>query len=188
MAYAWDGTFYTGTAGQTVTFSLRDVAGTAAATQPTFAYVDHGAGHYSVHTANMNSGQRGVVRALVGGTVVALILVTPVETENTDIKSSAIEAGLADAVGDGNVAVDHDYGGADSLRYVDDDGTGIDGAKVVFYLAANYDASDYTVAARTVTGSDGRWVSPVYVNAGEYVVVFYKDSDYGPDTERVTVS
>jgi hypothetical protein len=69
--------------------------------------------------------------------------------------------------GNGDVAVDHDYGGTDALRFTLDDASPIDDALVTAY-AGN------VANGQTRTGSDGRWISPLMLDAGSYSIVFSK--------------
>jgi hypothetical protein len=76
--------------------------------------------------------------------------------------------------GGGRVAVDHNTGGVDALRYVAGP-AGVGGAEIRAYVKADYDAGEYVIRARTTTRDDGRWVSPMYLNAGvTYTLTFAK--------------
>lgn len=89
--------------------------------------------------------------------------------------------------GTGAVAVDHNTGGTDTLRYTSDGSTGIADATVTAYLKSDYDAGVMNVQAFTTTKSDGRWTSPLYLDDGvAYTIVFQKGTQYGPDVEEVT--
>lgn len=100
MAYAYDLAVSLGSskAGLSLTASVRDVAGSAIS-QPAYTIVDHGSGWYSYHTAAMPDGHRGVVRILDGSTVLALGVVTPVEVENADVRTSTRMATYAQPTG-----------------------------------------------------------------------------------------
>ncbi len=105
MAYPYQTAFYAETAGRTFTASLRELDGTAAATQPTFTVVDEGDGFYAVHCADMPAGHRGRVRVLEGATIVAVAVVEPRESENADVLTSEgiLDEALADHLTDGTV-------------------------------------------------------------------------------------
>jgi len=100
--------------------------------------------------------------------------------------------GLADSVadipttGDGDVAVNHNYGGTDALRVLSG-GVPVDGAVIRAYLKTAYDAGTYTVVARAVTGSDGRWVAPMMLDADTYVLITSGTGKVAKKTE-VTVA
>jgi hypothetical protein len=83
--------------------------------------------------------------------------------------------------GSGPIAINHNTGGTDNLRYVDGNGNGVEGAQVLIYLATNWPAQPDLVQATAVTGSDGRWTSPAFVQSGTYVAVFTKVGADGPD-------
>lgn len=88
---------------------------------------------------------------------------------------------------DGRIAVDHNTGGTDAMRYIDEEGAGIAGATIRAYVTEDYDAGVYDLRAKTVTGDDGRWKTPLYLSDGvPYTIVFEKDGEYGPDTQEVT--
>lgn len=99
-------------------------------------------------------------------------------------KISDIPTGL------GAVAVDHNYGGTDALRYVDGAGSGIDNADIWIYLKSDYDAgrvSSNYVKAKTNTDVNGRWANPVNLDPATYTIHVYKQGEYGPDTQEITV-
>jgi len=91
----------------------------------------------------------------------------------------------------GTVAVDHNYGGTDALRYVDGVGSGIDNADIVIYLKSDYDAGNLAagyVKAKTNTDVNGRWANPLNLDPATYTIYFYKQGEYGPDTQEITVT
>lgn len=93
-----------------------------------------------------------------------------------ELVAEAVVAALPDPwQGDGDVPVDHDYGGTDELRVVQD-GAGVDGVAIRAYLAAEYEAGVRVVRGNAVTGSDGRWVQPMMLDADEYALVFSRPS------------
>lgn len=99
----------------------------------------------------------------------------------------------APGTGDGCVAIDHDYDGTDSLRYVDANGDPIADADVLVYRAADFTAvqtlpRDDKIVAATTTGADGRWTSALNVDPGEYALVFRKTGSFGPDVTALTVT
>jgi len=89
--------------------------------------------------------------------------------------------------GSGDVLVDHDTGGADNLRATTG-GVGVDGATIRAYTKADYDAGVHTVRGEAVTGSDGRWVAPMYLDADTYVFVFAKPGVLRSKEVAVTVA
>jgi hypothetical protein len=94
-------------------------------------------------------------------------------------------------VGNGTIAVSHDYGGEDALAYIDATGCGIAGASVLVFNAADFNNEliepTYAIAA-TATAANGRWENELKLNPGEYVVVFDKKGSYGPDILELTVA
>lgn len=70
--------------------------------------------------------------------------------------------------GNGDVPVNHNYGGADALRIMSGS-TPIDGAIITAWEESAYPAGQAN--GQTTTGSDGRWIAPLNLDAGRYVVV-----------------
>jgi hypothetical protein len=83
--------------------------------------------------------------------------------------------------GSGPIAINHNTGGTDNLRYIDSNGNGVEGAQVLIYLATNWPSQPDLVQATALTGPDGRWLAPAYVQSGTYVAVFTKIGADGPD-------
>jgi len=83
--------------------------------------------------------------------------------------------------GVGPIAINQDTGGADNLRYVDAAGNGVEGANVLIYLSTDWPSQPSRVQATAITGPDGRWLSPAFVQSGTYVAVFTKPGADGPD-------
>ncbi|MGD0462177.1 MAG: hypothetical protein ABSB74_06790 [Tepidisphaeraceae bacterium] len=92
----------------------------------------------------------------------------------------SVNAGNVGA-GGGPIAINHNTGGTDNLRYVDSNGNGVEGAQVLIYLATNWPSQPDLVQAAAATGPDGGWLSPAYVQSGTYVAVFTKIGADGPD-------
>ena len=96
--------------------------------------------------------------------------------------------------GCGNIVVDHNYGGADQLSYINATGEGVIGANVYVFkqadvTAANPDMPNRSLAvATTTTTANGRWASPTRLNAGNYSVLYEKLGEYGPDLYPITVT
>lgn len=92
--------------------------------------------------------------------------------------------------GTGSVRVTHDYVGADALTYQTADGCGIEGATILAFTKADWDAGAHNPAdavAATSTTSDGRWVWALCLDPGEYVLSAEKVGEFGPDTMPLTV-
>lgn len=96
--------------------------------------------------------------------------------------------------GCGNIVVDHNYGGADKLAYVDAAHDPVVGATVYVFTKAAYDAAypalpDRSLAvARTTTTANGRWTIALLLNAGDYALLYEKPGEYGPDFQFITVA
>lgn len=91
--------------------------------------------------------------------------------------------------GTGLIAVDEDTGGVDNLAYKTVGGAGIGGAVVRAYVASEFVTNnvDADIRGQTTTDDDGGWIANLMLNSGvEYTIWFYKQGEYGPDTENVT--
>ncbi len=89
-------------------------------------------------------------------------------TNNKNAIIAAVETGGGG--GDGDVVVNHNYGGTDALR-ITEGGIPKDGAVIRAYVASAYDAGSYSAIAKAVTGSDGRWITPMMLDPDAYVLV-----------------
>ena len=87
------------------------------------------------------------------------------------------------------LTISENTGGKDSLRYLQSNGSPVDGAVVTLYLASEYNQGNTAnTIGRTTTDASGRWLDPISVNAGTtYTVVFQKRGFYGPDSVEVVV-
>lgn len=107
-------------------------------------------------------------------------------------KSAAlVNAPVGDIAGDGSVFIDHNYGGTDELAYKTSGGAGIDNAVVQAFTAADYEAGNRNAAnvqGETKTNALGRWVTPLALDPGDYVLIYYKQGFNGPDRKDVTVA
>lgn len=81
----------------------------------------------------------------------------------------------------GPIPINQDTGGTDNLRYVDGSGNGVGDANIFVYLATDWPANPSAVQATAMTGADGRWLAPAFVQSGTYVAVFTKLGADGPD-------
>jgi hypothetical protein len=81
------------------------------------------------------------------------------------------------------------YGGVDALRLLTDRGDPVEGATVMVFTKADYDADmiDRPVGV-TTTRVDGRWTDAVPVNAGiTYTILYHKAYSIGPVSTEVVV-
>jgi len=92
--------------------------------------------------------------------------------------------------GPNTVEVDHHYGGTDNYSYHTADGRGIDNATIIAYLKTDFDAGrrgkQYHQGVST-TDVQGRWVRPMMLDPATYVLYYYKQGAFGPDTAVLTV-
>lgn len=88
------------------------------------------------------------------------------------------------------VLVDHDHGGKDALAYRPRGGPGVERADVRVFRKSDWQANNRSarfLQGRTGTAAGGRWVAPVPLPSGDYVVVFAKPGLFGPDVVEVAV-
>jgi hypothetical protein len=105
---------------------------------------------------------------------------TPIQAEDLD--------GL---IGSGVIEVDHDTGGTDNLQYVTANGIGIDNATIYAFLRDDWNAGkrDYdAVRAQSITDVEGRWERPMLLDPNWYVIYFFKQYAWGPNTATVEVA
>ena len=101
---------------------------------------------------------------------------------------------LQPVAGTGSVLVNHNYGGADALAYHNGAGCPIEGATVYVFTAAAYAAAQPAFPARSAaiaranTAGSGRWDTGLQLNPGNYILLFERLGDYGPDVQAVTVT
>ena len=105
--------------------------------------------------------------------------------------SYGFQCGPVEETGFGSVAVNHDYGGADTLAYQTAAGAGVEDATVQAFLTTDYDAGNRTSAfmrGATRTTTFGRWERDIMLDPGDYTIVCFKQGEYGPDTAEITVT
>ena len=87
------------------------------------------------------------------------------------------------------ILINHDTLVNDNFRYVAPNGEPIDAAEIYVFKKSEYTSDSLDNAlGRTLTNAEGRWVSPIPVQAGDtYTIVFFKGSEYGPDVAEVAV-
>ena len=98
--------------------------------------------------------------------------------------SAAVAAGLAS-----RTRVDHNFEDPDTLRYVTPSNQGIPDATIRLFRASEWDRGRRDVAEYAVlTDANGRWKAPVWLEPGlDWVLIFEKTGEFGPDERRITV-
>lgn len=144
----------------------------------------------------MSAVQQASSRVLVSKSTVSDIyslLVAGVTLDASTLSDvrSAITAGGGGGTGTGSIQVNHNYGGADALRYLTSGGIPIDNAEIVAFLKTDYDAGNWEPAfekGRTTTNVDGRWAQSLMLDAGTYTIRASRQLDFGPDTREVVIA
>lgn len=97
--------------------------------------------------------------------------------------------GPTSAAAESKVAVDHNYGGQDALRFVTESGMGIPDADVRVYTKPDFDAGRFATPVYVVqTDDQGRWRRPAYLTVGmDYVILMEKRSAYVSQPTQITV-
>lgn len=186
MSYQLNLGFPVGEAGLTLRGQLYDVTTTpgtltAYGAEITTGVIDLGDGNYS-YLATVPDDFDGVMQVYEVGEAASPLA--------TALVASA-EWVAALQAGDGSISVDHDYGGDDALAYIIDGGHPVDNARIHAFLKTDYDAEHRTsayVVAEARTDANGRWLAPMRLDPGEYTLVFFKQGEYGPDTQEITVT
>lgn len=107
---------------------------------------------------------------------------------------NAVEAAIPTGMGRDVDGIDHDYGGTDNLRALDDQSSPIPNANIHIYLKTDWDAGNrdnlywQTNGAWSETESDGRWKYQVSLNAGTYVMVVQIPGHTEQTTTEFTVT
>ena len=90
--------------------------------------------------------------------------------------------------GNGDTAVDHDTGGADTYTVLDSSSDPVGDVNIKAFLKSEYDASNFILRAFTTTADDGTWRTPIYLDSGlTYTLLFEKPNVYGPATAEITI-
>lgn len=77
--------------------------------------------------------------------------------------------------------VDHDYGGADALQVIDDDGNPEENTTIRAYLKSDYDAGNRATSyakGEDTTDINGHWNRGMYLPLGDITLVFIKTGFY----------
>ncbi len=93
---------------------------------------------------------------------------------------------VAAVAGDGDVPVNHNTGGADALRAMSM-GLPLDGVSILAYLKTDYTAGAFTLRGQSVTGVDGRWVRPIYLDHGNTYTLAFRAAGRQVATVEVTI-
>ena len=130
----------------------------------------------------LNASQSSVDAVQTAAGIINTKLGTPVTTIAGDI------AGVAAAGrGNGDIAVDHNYGGTDSKRLLIS-GTPIDNAIIRAWTTSNYfSTSRNPKPPVTFSGSDGRWIAPLMLDPDDYTIVVFNPMTNRADDFSLTV-
>jgi hypothetical protein len=94
-----------------------------------------------------------------------------------DLRRWPINWGITSLVGTLGRRVETSSGTTDCMRFLVG-ASGADDVEIVAFLKADYDAGLRATANRqgtTATGTDGRWVAPLMLDAGTYRILGNKD-------------
>ncbi len=95
------------------------------------------------------------------------------------------------SVGTGCVRVDHDYPDNSNLVYQTGDCCGIAGATILAFTKEDWDNANRVASAAVAssqTTTNGTWAWAMMLNPGDYVLLFQKPGEFGPDTVELTVT
>ncbi len=94
-------------------------------------------------------------------------------------------------LGDGSVVIDHNYGGTDALRAVDNLGRPVDNVIISAFLQSDYSASrtqSRYIKAQVSTNVNGRWDSPLNLDPAVYTLLFTRQNVVESNTIDITVT
>lgn len=108
-------------------------------------------------------------------------------------ESATRDPNPAPELGCGLVSVNHNYTGDDQYSYANDAACPIIGADVYVFAKDVYDVNGTQTnrglaVAKTNTMANGRWAYSVNLDPGEYVVLYEKPGQYGPDVAPLIVA
>lgn len=112
----------------------------------------------------------------------------PVGRESYDLNDLVADP-LPDS-GKGCIKVNHDYPTNNNLTYQTGNCCGIAGATILAFTKVDWDNSLRTsqhAKATAQTGANGWWVWDMKLDPGDYVLVFEKSGEYGPDIVELLV-
>lgn len=93
-------------------------------------------------------------------------------------------------IGEGTTSIDHNFGGTDNYR-VTASGTPLSDVDIRVFVRTDYDAglrANKHIVGQSRTGTDGRWVSIIRLDPGNYVIEFSKTGQYRTNTANITVT
>jgi hypothetical protein len=124
------------------------------------------------------------------GTARDVYQVTAVTTTGIAVGQTDVFSPFGPTAGSNSkIAVDHNYGGTDALRFVTESGAGIPDADIRVYTKPDYDAGRFAAPVYVVqTDDQGRWRRPAFLDAGmDYVILMEKRSAYVSLPTQITV-
>jgi hypothetical protein len=124
------------------------------------------------------------------GTLTTWYQLIAVNSLSTDSNPSAPFQPISSSPGEtGLVMVNQNYPTPNTLRYQTDSGCPIEGATVLIFTLSNFQTGNTSLAvATTLTDRRGNWLNPIYLPTGQtYVVEFFKNGLYGPDSTQIIV-
>jgi len=145
-----------------------------------------------LHDINVAVAWRGVplvydvtARLIAHSDVIYKIPVSPESYDLTDVIS------YQPTTGTGCVRVDHDYGEDNAYAYLTGECCGIEGATILAFTKTDWDGGARTeqyAVATAQTVANGLWGWAMMLDPGEYVLLFEKPGEYGPDHVALTVA
>lgn len=113
----------------------------------------------------------------------------PVGRDSYDVNTLFTDA--LPGSGTGCVSVDHDYPTDENLTYQTGECCGVEGANIMAFTKEDWDNGVRTpehAVATSQTTANGRWAWAMQLNPGQYVIVFERPGEYGPNSVELTVT
>lgn len=181
------------------TFKVFADDGTTAISTGTMSKVGTETGYYegtfSVAAALYSDGQHFIlIQATVDGETPASQLSFQLVSDELSLEETFQEIQMIGEaipiIGEGTVSIDHNFGKTDNYR-VTASGTPLADVDIRAFVKTDYDAglrANKYIIGQTKTKTDGRWVSVIRLDPGDYVLEFSKPGSYKTNTVDVTVS
>ncbi len=142
------------------------------------------AGTYNIHARERQSGSAAPSDPVVGGPAGLDYdgAVWHPQEDTIDISLAAISGQVGNVQSTQttmsatlDITVNHNYGGVDNYRILlTGTNAPVDNATIRAYVQADYDAGTIDASPpTTMTGSDGRWVDPLMLDADTYLLTVY---------------
>jgi len=120
----------------------------------------------------------GIVDTVAADTATLKGYTDTLEAGQVNILSAIDDIGIGGIGGSGTVIVNHNYGGTDNLKIIDENSSPLDDAEILFYLASDYNAghtSSGYVKGQSLSTVLGEFEWNCYLDPATYYMIVNKD-------------